>query len=179
MPRLVRPDGRYMASFIEALKEGYSRDTLRPETPQGIALVEADPDGFVKSQLEPPRTVILPDGSTGQAVPQSVLWWVEGDRFLASFHVRHALNDTLSQVGGHVGYAVRPTARGQGHASAMLAAGLDWIRANLPLDRVLLTVNASNPHSITVIEKNGGVFDKAIPHIWREGETALHYWIAL
>lgn len=176
---LVRPDGRYLASFIAALKEGYSRDTQRPETPQGIALVEADPDGFLRSQLTPPRTVILPDGSTGQAVQQTVLWWVEGDAFLASFHVRHALNEILAQVGGHVGYAVRPGARGQGHASAMLAQGLDWIRANLPLERVLLTVNAGNPHSIRVIEKNGGVFDKAIAHIWREGETALHYWIAL
>ena len=179
MPELVSPDARRLASFIAAMREGYSRDTQRAESPQSIALVEADPEGFIRSQLTPPRTVILPDGSTGLAVASDVLWWVDGDVFLGSFHVRHELNAILAKVGGHVGYSVRPGARGQGHASAMLAAGLDWIRANLPLKRVLLTVNASNPASIRVIEKNGGVFAEAMPHIWREGETALHYWIEL
>ncbi len=179
MPQLVAPDARHLPSFIAALKEGYSRDTLRAETPESIALVEADPMGFLKSQLAPPTTVILPDGSMGQAVPHTVLWWTEGDAFLGSVHVRHGLNEFLAQVGGHVGYAMRPSVHGQGHASAALAAGLAWTRANLPLERVLLTVSSENRASIRVIEKNGGVFDKAIEHIWRPGEIALHYWIEL
>lgn len=179
MPQLVAPDARHLPSFIAALKEGYSRDTLRAETPESIALVEADPMGFLKSQLAPPTTVILPDGSMGQAVPHTVLWWTEGDAFLGSVHVRHGLNEFLAQVGGHVGYAMRPSVHGQGHASAALAAGLAWTRANLPLERVLLTVSSENRASIRVIEKNGGVFEKAIEHIWRPGEIALHYWIEL
>lgn len=179
MPELARPDARQVASFIAAMKEGYSRDTLRPETPQSITLVEADPDGFLRSQLSPPRTVILPDGSTGQAVPSTVLWWVEGDEFLGSFHIRHELNEALSKVGGHLGYAVRPGARSQGHASAILAAGLDWVRTNLPLKRVLLTVNTANAHSIRVVEKNGGVHTATLPHIWRPGEQIMHFWIEL
>ena len=179
MPKFARPERRYMASFIEALHEGYSRDTLRAETPETIAAIEADPVGFLHGQLYPTGTVTLPDGSVGQAVPATVLWWVEGDRFLGSFHIRHELNDNLEKVGGHLGYTVRPGARGQGHASAMLAAGLDWVRANLPLKRVLLTVNPTNPHSIRVIEKNGGVHTDTIPHLWRDGEEARHYWITL
>ena len=74
---------------------------------------------------------------------------------------------------------MRPAARGKGYASAILAEGLGWIRANLPLTRVLLTVNKLNPASIRVIEKNGGVFTQAVPHLWHPGETALHYWIDL
>ena len=42
MPHLVRPAMAQMASFIEALREGYSRDTLRPETPESIAQVAAE-----------------------------------------------------------------------------------------------------------------------------------------
>ena len=168
-----------MPSFLAALREGYSRDTLRAETPESIAEIAADPEAFIESQRNPPTTVTLPDGGQGPAVPSSVLWYVEGETFLGSFHVRHHLNENLEKVGGHVGYAVRPSARGHGHASAMLAEGLDYIRANLPLRRVLLTVNALNPASIKVIEKNGGVHTASVPHIWRPGETALHYWIAL
>lgn len=168
-----------MPSFLDALREGYSRDTLRAETPESIAEIAADPEAFIESQRNPPTTVTLPDGGQGAAVPSTVLWYVEAEAFLGSFHVRHHLNENLEKVGGHVGYAVRPSARGHGHASAMLAEGLDHIRANLPLRRVLLTVNALNPASIKVIEKNGGVHTASVPHIWRPGETALHYWIAL
>ena len=179
MPRLVPPALVYAPSFVAALREGYSRDTLRPETPESIAAVEADLAGFVESQLAPPRTVTLPDGSQGPAVPFTTLWYVEGEEFLGSISIRHDLNENLEKVGGHVGYVVRPSARGRGYASAILTQGLDWIRANLPLKRVLLTVNQLNPASIRVIEKNGGVFTQAIPHLWRPGETALHYWIDL
>lgn len=168
-----------MPSFVEALKEGYARDTLRPETPESIAAVEADAGDFLRSQLEPPTTVVLPDGTTGPAVPSTVLWWVDGDTFLGSFHIRHELNDSLEKVGGHLGYSVRPGVRGHGHASAMLASGLDWVRANLPLKRVLLTVSVTNRHSIRVIEKNGGVHTDTVDHIWRPGEQARHYWIEL
>lgn len=168
-----------MPSFLEALREGYSRDTQRAETPESIAQIAADPEAFIESQRHPPPTVTLPDGREGPAVPSTTLWYVDGETFLGSFHIRHHLNETLEKVGGHVGYTVRPGARGQGHASAMLAEGLDYIRANLPLRRVLLTVNALNPASIRVIEKNGGEHTASVPHIWRPGETALHYWIAL
>ena len=178
-PRLVRPDLAHMPSFVAAMREGYARDTLRPETPDSIAEVAGDPAAFVASQLAPPTHVVLPDGSHGPAVPYTVIWWVEGAEFLGSLHIRHHLNANLEKVGGHVGYAVRPSARGQGHASAILAAGLDYIRANLDLPRVLLTVNAQNPASIRVIEKNGGVHTASIPHIWIPGDTALHYWIEL
>ena len=168
-----------MPSFLEALREGYSRDTLRAETPESIAEIEAHPNAFIEAQRSPPTTVTLPDGVQGSAVPSTVLWYVEGETFLGSFHIRHHLNENLEKVGGHVGYVVRPGARGHGHASAMLSEGLDYIRAHLPLQRVLLTVNALNPASIKVIEKNGGEHTASIPHIWRPGETALHYWIAL
>lgn len=164
---------------MDAVREGYSRDTLRAETPESIAELEADPAKFIHDLLNPPSSLTLPDGSQGSAVPSTTLWYVDDDQFVGSFHIRHHLNENLEKVGGHVGYVVRPSARGHGHASAMLAQGLDYIRANLPLKRVLLTVNALNPASIKVIERNGGEHTASIPHIWRPGETALHYWIAL
>lgn len=179
MAELVVPHLRYMASFIEALGEGHHRDTLRPETPESIAEVAADPAAYVASLLGPPGEITLPDGTKGVAIPSTMLWLVEGETYLGWVNIRHGLNANLEKAGGHIGYAVRPSARGQGHASAMLARTLDWVRANLPLTRVLLTVNPANPHSIRVIEKNGGVHADTIDHLWRPGEKMLRYWIAL
>jgi predicted acetyltransferase len=168
-----------MPSFVAALREGYSRDTLRPETPESIAAIAAEPEAFVRQQLHPPSTVVLPDGTLGERVPETHFWYVDGDEFLGAVSVRHPLNAMLEAWGGHVGYAVRPSARGRGHASAMLAGILAWARENLPLDRVTLTVNTRNAASIRVIEKTGGVLQDTIPHPWIEGDEGHRYWIAL
>ena len=179
MPTLVRPDVSYMGSFVEAMREGYSRDNLRPETPDTIAAIAAQPEWYVRTVLNPPTTIVLPDGTLGDRVPETQLWYVEGDEFLGSISVRHRLNAMLANWGGHIGYAVRPTARGRGHAGAMLAGMLDHIRATLPLERVMLTVSEQNPASMRVIERGGGVLQDRIPHPWVAGETGRRYWIDL
>jgi predicted acetyltransferase len=56
---------------------------------------------------------------------------------------------------------------------------LGHVRAHLPLERVMLTVNTNNPHSIRVIEKNGGVLQDTIAHPWIEGDQGRRYWIDL
>jgi predicted acetyltransferase len=61
----------------------------------------------------------------------------------------------------------------------MLAGMLDYVRANLPLDRVTLTANVNNAASIRVIEKNGGILCDEVPHPWIEGDFGYRYWIAL
>lgn len=179
MPELVRPDVRLVASFVEALREGHSRDTLRAETPEAIAAIAAEPAAFVRQVLNPPPSVVLPDGSIGERVPETHFWYAEGDQFLGAISVRHALNAILERWGGHIGYGVRPAARRQGYAHAMLAGVLDWTRAHLPLARVMLTVNAQNPASIAVIERAGGVLQDTIPHPWVPGDEGRRYWIAL
>jgi len=180
MPELARPAMAHMASFVDALREGYSRDTLREETAAGIAAIAADPEGFLAQLNDPPLTIVLPDGSLGKRVPETPLWYVEGDTFLGSVHLRHHLNEVLEQWGGHIGYAVRPSAQGRGYASAMLAGMLDHARVHHPeLDRVMLTVNVKNAASMRVVEKNGGVLADTIPHPWVPGDLGNRYWISL
>jgi predicted acetyltransferase len=169
-----------MASFAEAMREGYSRDNLRPETPEAIAAAERDPEWFVRQLLNPPATIVLPDGSLAERAPETLLWYADGDTFLGSVQLRRRLTPLLEKWGGHVGYAVRPSARGLGYASAMLAGMLDHIRAHHPeLTRVMLTVAESNVASIRTIEKNGGVLQDRIAHPWHNGEMGRRYWISL
>jgi ribosomal protein S18 acetylase RimI-like enzyme len=179
MPSLVRPEMAHMASFVAALREGYSRDTLVDETPETIAAIAENPDWFLRSLHNPPTTIVLPDGTTGPRVPETHLWYVEGEAFIGSVSTRHYLTPGLEKWGGHVGYAVRPSAQGQGHASAMLALMLDHIREHLPLDRVTLTANTKNAASIRVIEKNGGVFRDEVDHPWVPGDRGRRYWIQI
>ncbi|HEY3948836.1 GNAT family N-acetyltransferase [Phenylobacterium sp.] len=179
MPALVRAELAFIPSFLEALGEGFSRDNLRPTSPEEIAQIERQPEWFVRIVNNPPRQVVLPDGTLGQRVPATELWYMDGATFLGSVGIRHELNAILESWGGHIGYAVRPSARRQGHASAMLAEALDHVRATLPLSRVMLTVDLDNTASIKVIEKNGGTIRDEVDNPWVEGVRGRRYWIDL
>jgi predicted acetyltransferase len=58
----------------------------------------------------------------GGRVPQTTLWWVSGDEYLGRISIRHRLTAHLREIGGHIGYDIRLSARQHGHATAMLAA---------------------------------------------------------
>ncbi|MEU6250801.1 GNAT family N-acetyltransferase [Glycomyces sp. NPDC047010] len=168
MPELIDPTVRLAPSFTAALHEfiaegggtGHSgtdtiiRNYLRPGDEWAAEYV-ADTLGW--------RTTAPPG-----FVTFTTLWWAEGDTFLGRLAIRHTLNADLLDVGGHIGYDVRPSARRQGHATAMLAAALP-VAAALGIERALITCDADNTASRKVIEKNGGVLED------RRGDK-LRYW---
>ena len=90
--------------------------------------------------------------------------------------VRHRLNDWLLQEGGHIGYSVRPSRRGVGHASRALHLGLGHA-AGLGLDRVLLTCEEDNVASRRTIVSAGGVYEdtrNGKQRFWIPGGRARH-----
>ena len=101
-------------------------------------------------------------------VPDTELWWVEGDQFLGRIAVRHRLTPALLERGGHIGYDVRPSARRRGHATAMLRDALK-VAARLGIERALITCHVTNVGSRRVIELNGGVLAD-------EHNGVLRYW---
>ncbi len=98
-------------------------------------------------------------------------WWCEGSTYLGRIALRHELTEHLRKAGGHIGYDVRPTARRQGHATAMLAAVLPHAR-RMNIHAVLLTCDVDNEASRRVIEANGGALED-------EFDRRLRYWINL
>jgi predicted acetyltransferase len=102
-------------------------------------------------------------------VPCTTLWWVDGEDYLARIAIRHRLTPILLEMGGHVGYDVRPSARRLGHGTAMLAAALPVAR-RLGIDPALITCDADNVGSRKVMEANGGVYED------RRG-VKLRYWV--
>jgi predicted acetyltransferase len=71
------------------------------------------------------------------------------------FNLRHSLNEHLESFGGHVGYCLRPIARGHGVATELLRAATAF-GCELGIDSLVLTCDTTNHLSIRVIEKNGG-----------------------
>src|SRR5687767_9805931 len=108
-----------------------------------------------------------PDGY----VPATELWWVDRDEFLGRIGVRHRLTPVLLDVGGHIGYDVRPSARRRGHATEMLRQAL-VVAGALGLDRALITCDEDNLGSRTVIERNGGVLED-------QPGRMLRFWVAI
>ena len=106
-----------------------------------------------------------------QFVAFTELWMAEGDEYVGRISVRHELNELLFSWGGHVGYAVRPSARGRGLAGSALLQMLD-VCDELGIDPVLITCDVDNEPSRRTIESAGGVYEDT-----REGK--LRYWIDL
>jgi predicted acetyltransferase len=106
-------------------------------------------------------------GSEG--VPDSLLWIVEEQEVIGFLSLRHRLNDWLLEEGGHVGYSIRPSRRGHGHATRALALAVRRA-AGLGIDRVLLTCDEDNLASARTIERGGGVYEDS-----RRGKR--RYWI--
>ena len=169
--RLIEPCRRLRDGFIEYAEE-FKRagepfvhgdlDSARANFP---ALLQAWRDWSAGRNLRPDH------------VPESRYWLVRGIRILGTTRLRHRLSPALRDFGGHIGYEVRPSERGEGHATRMLAMLLVRARAR-GLVRVMLTCDQDNPASARVMEKNGGwCFSEASSE--RQGTPVYRYWIDL
>jgi predicted acetyltransferase len=182
MPELVAPSRRFHLSFVGAVEEILESDD--DDHYAGLTVIPPVGDfpgeSYTLDELRDPavfavyasRMAATSDASAWLPpgiVPATFLWWVEGDTYLGRLSIRHSLTPWLLEFGGHIGYVVRPSARCQGHATAMLAAALP-VAARLGIDPVLVTCDDTNVASRRVIEANGGVFED------QRGEK-LRYWL--
>ena len=117
-----------------------------------IQLAEAGiglPQGFV------PYIQLVAFATDGQAV--------------GFLNLRLRLNDYLLQEGGHIGYSIRPSARGKGLAKEQLRQGLQVAKSK-NIKRALVTCDSDNAASRGVILANGGALEDV-----RAGKE--RYWI--
>lgn len=176
MPELITPDIRVRTSFLAAMAEfrdegrgGADDDSMIGSEHREYGDSWHTEGGFAaytaglraNADEDTPR----PDGR----VPCTTLWWVDGDAYLARLAIRHRLNDHLLELGGHIGYDVRPTVRRRGHATAMLGAALPITR-RLGIASALVTCDVDNVASRKVIEAHGGVYED-------ERGGKLRFWV--
>jgi predicted acetyltransferase len=174
VPELIEPTTRLYGAWRAA------RDDWGPGTHEdGFGLHAQDdvetPDGFAtwvaRLQREADPAVPPAEGRV-----QVTYWWIlDGDTLVGAIALRHQLNDFLLRAAGHVGYGIRPSARGRGLATWALGQVLSTAAA-LGLDRVLICCDDDNVASARVIEHHGGLLEDV-----RETELGRtrRYWVAL
>lgn len=165
--RLEELDRRHEPGLVAMATE------LRETGDGSLGALLDDPEAFFRRVERFARGRRLP----ADRVPQTEFVLLRGARVLGVVRVRHRLVPALHRDGGHIGYEVRPSERGKGYGTALLALALEEAR-RMGLERVLLTAETTNTRSLRVIERNGGVPDgEAISP--RTGRRMLRYWIAL
>ena len=145
--------------------------------PTEIERIEGAFDEYLARVTDQAGDITLPNGIVVPKVPFSLHWLVVGGTFVGELSFRHRLNDWLRASGGHIGYGIRPSARGRGFGRAILRLALVEARA-LGLPRVLVTAHAENTPSRRIIEANGGTLENIVPEIFT-GEALCRYWIEL
>lgn len=171
---LVEPSARLHASWLASMREfdgavlhGYS--TFRFEVEE-LATAEGFERWLERERLQQNRAL---DGF----VPATV-WWIvddaEPETVLGSIHLRHELNEWLLAEGGHIGFGVRPSARGRGIATAALRLVLGRARV-MGIDRVLICCADNAPSRATILGA-GGVLEDV--RVGSDGGRVERYWIA-
>lgn len=169
-PFLAEPSFAYKASFLEALRELHQEERYLEHDPDWLA-----DNAHFAALIE--RLASLRTNPPPGWVPASELWLISGGEYIGRASIRHQLNDSLRQYGGHIGYEIRPSRRGQGYGRLICRLALEHARA-LGLDRVLITCDETNIASRRIIEANGGRFEQAIQIESRPIRT-LHFWVDL
>lgn len=111
----------------------------------------------------------------GPLVPDSTFFCLdeETNRFVGAVNIRHYLNEGLLLNGGHIGDGIRPSQRGKGYGTQMVALALEECR-KLGIEKVLMVCDKSNIPSARTIVKNGGVLENEVQV---DGVLEQRYWI--
>jgi predicted acetyltransferase len=176
---LIVPSLERLPAYVDALERGWSPDNIRGDVAR-IEILEriaADAALFVERQTNPQALggpIQLPDGTSAERLPGRTFWICDGEgAFCGSINLRwrHGTPELPPHVLGHVGYAVVPWRRRQGHASAALRALLPYARA-LGLPWIAISTDPDNVASRKVIEAAGGVFVESIERPAAYGHSA-------
>lgn len=152
-PRLVQPSAAYERSYVAAEVE-FGRDVA-----SFAAVLQRIADDRAGIDLKP------------GFVAATDLWLVDGAEYIGRVSIRHELTEQLRVIGGHIGYAIRPSRRREGHGTRILQLALPHARA-LRIDPALATCDVTNIASKKIIERAGGVLATDVPQ-----DIKLRFWI--
>lgn len=167
--RLVHPAKAFKDSYRALVAELAARG--EPFVPFPLGFPHENFEALLAQLAACERGIGIPEGF----VPHSTYWLVEGTEVVGVSNLRHRLTDSLRIEGGHIGYGVRPSARGRGHGTRILALTLVEA-AKRGIAQALVTCAKRNIASSAVIRANGGVLqDEAF--LESRGEVVQRWWV--
>ena len=170
MAFLTNPSERYQVSYLEALQEFQAEGRHLELSLEEVAASFGDFVQHLREQAD--RAKIKPG-----RVPNWHFWFIDGDDYIGRLILRSELNEHLLQIGGHMGYDIRPSRRRQGYGKLILKYGLERAKA-FGLERVLLTCDEDNLASRRIIGSHGGMLENII-EVEQWPAKVCHYWIHL
>ena len=166
---LQQPSMKLVTSYLDSITEMQALgETIwegwAPRPPES-------PSDFVQRLLRSEHST-----SSG-LVPASVYWAVSKETVVGRISLRHYLNASLEEFGGHIGYEVRPSFRRKGIGKEMLRQLLELPKAK-EIGRLLLTCAPDNIASSKTIIANGGVLERTA-FVEKQRRWTSYYWIDL
>lgn len=152
MLRLVVPDTEHEAAVMDFRQEFLMANE---RVSGGVGLEQADSyENWLRQEYVP---------HYGKVDEKVFLVFNQENTLVGISDIRLQMNDFIRNFAGQIGYSVRPSQRKKGYASEILRLTLQQAALN-GFSNILLTCNEPNIASAKVIEKNGGVLEKIIPH---------------
>jgi len=158
--QLVEPSSAYEASYRAYLVELGDAQRI----PYPLCYPSEPFDQLIQNLLGQSRGVGIAEGF----VPNSTY-------IVGVSNLRHALTPSLENVGGHIGFGVRPSEQRKGNGTELLRLTIEQA-ISIGLTRLLLTCNKDNVGSARVITANNGTLANEFMEP-QTGKVVQRYWI--
>lgn len=149
MLQLVKPSKKYLKSFLKAIDD-YRKDENHfgrgGIDPLIKSIEENKVDEYLQQLSDYENAKNLPEGW----VPETRFWLIDGEEFIGSFSIRHALTPHLEKIGGHIAANISPKHRGKYSSFIGIKMCLEEAK-KLDLDKVLMTCDVNNVASYKAI----------------------------
>ena len=109
-------------------------------------------------------------------VPSSTFWLVDGAELVGVSNLRHHLNERIRHCGGHIGLGIRPSYRGRGLGTLLMALTIGEARKR-GIGELHIHCHKGNEASARMITSNGGVLDSEVED-GESDETVQRYVVA-
>ena len=119
MLQLVKASPKYANIFLSALNE-YKTDTAKFGLDSMRQLLKTVEEGKFNEWLEKAKKNDLGIDLPAGYISNTKYWLIDNNEYIGSFTLRHDVNENLIKSGGHMGYVIAPSKRGQGYAFAGL-----------------------------------------------------------
>ena len=171
--KLVLPDGCHEQAWKSILAE-YKKHGEKMAYGLHMGFNADQYELYLAKGRDSAKGINLPEGFPSK----NVFFLMEdgSDEIFGQVTFRHYLNKYLDEVGGHIGYTIRPSKRGKGYGTKQLELALGICRQQ-GLEEVLLVCNNDNYASAAIIKKCGGEFLNVF--IEDNGTVVERYWIRL
>lgn len=148
MYRLIYPNVKYFEKFKELCNELHENGNSFNNF---SAFYTTDADEYVLWSEKKRKDYRV------DSIPESIFWLLDNEEVIGIGILRHYINSTLENYGGHISYIVRPARQGLGWGAVLLQLLINEA-GKIGIKSALITCDSKNTSAVKLIKKAGGDF---------------------